>query len=171
MRRKGLLLALGVVCAACLLSSRPSYASPAAEAPEIKLVATEVSLGRFHRGIVGESVTVSPDSKRVAYAARSGRKWLVVVDGVEGKEYDGIMAGTPVFSPDSKCVAYAPERGNKRMAVVDGVEGKEYEAFLKGSRLVFDSPSQSHTLALRGEEFLRLEVEIVSPAAGSGAPR
>jgi hypothetical protein len=43
------------------------------------------------------------------------------------------------------------------------VEGKEYDGFLKGSRLVFDSPSQLQTLALRGDEFLRVELKIVMP--------
>jgi roadblock/LC7 domain-containing protein len=127
--------------------------------------------GKEFDGIMAGTPVFSPDSKRVAYAAERGDKWVVVVDGAEGKEFDGIMAGTPVFSPDSKRVAYAPERGNKRMAVVDGVEGKEYEAFLKGSRLVFDSPSQFHTLALRGDEFLRVEVEIVTPAAEPSVPK
>jgi hypothetical protein len=52
------------------------------------------------------------------------------------------------------------------------VEGKEYDGFMKGSRLVFDSPSQFHTLAQRGDEFLRVEIEIVTPVAEpSGAPR
>jgi hypothetical protein len=49
------------------------------------------------------------------------------------------------------------------LIVVDGVEGKEYDGYLKGTRPVFDSPSQLHTLALRGGEFLRVEVEIVMP--------
>lgn len=34
----------------------------------------------------------SPDGKRVAYAAKNGEKWLVVVDGHAGEEYD--LAGT-----------------------------------------------------------------------------
>ena len=135
--------------------------------------------GKEYDGI-GVGNVFSPDSKRVAYAAQRGDKWWVilgkwwvVVDGVAGKEYDGIEAGSLVFSPDSKRVAYAPRRGGKRSVAVDGVEGKEYDGFLKGSRLVFDGPSQLHTLALRGGEILRVEVEVVTPAAkpsGSGRP-
>ena len=44
--------------------------------------------------------------------------------------------------------------------VVDGKEGKEYDGFLRGSKLVFDSPKSFHTLARRGDEIFRVEVEI-----------
>jgi hypothetical protein len=58
-----------------------------------------------------ESLKISPDSKRVAYAARAGQilglggKWFVVVDGKEEKQYDAIVTvggGRVIFdSPDS----------------------------------------------------------------------
>ncbi len=73
--------------------------------------------------------------------------------------------GDTVFSSDSKRVAYGIQRGGKQLFVVDGVEGKEYDWLLKASRLVFDSPSQIHILAGRGDELLRVEVEIVTAAA------
>jgi hypothetical protein len=113
----------------------------------------------------------SPDSKRVAYRARRGDKMFVVVDGEEGKEYDGV--GSPFFSPDSRRVAYLAGRGDGDgdkmfvgFVVVDGEEGKEYDDFLGGgffggSELVFDSPKLLHALALRGDEFFRVEIEIV----------
>ena len=44
---------------------------------------------------------------------------------------------------------------------MDGVEGREYDEFLRGSRLVFDHPKLLHALARRGNEFFRVEVEIV----------
>jgi tetratricopeptide (TPR) repeat protein len=68
-------------------------------------------------------------------------------------------------------VAYEAQRGEKQLVVVDGVEGKEYELFWK-SRLVFDSPSQVHALAVWGDEFLRVEAEIgMPPAKPSAAAR
>ena len=134
------------------------------------LVVVDGVEGKEFDGIGKGTLVFSPDSQRVAYVASRGGMQLVVADGVEGKEYDG--AANPVFSPDSKRVAYGAQRGGKRLVVVDGVEGKECDGFLSGSRLVFDSPSQLHTLAVRGGEFLRVEVEIVMPAAKpSGAPR
>jgi hypothetical protein len=51
-------------------------------------------------------------------------------------------------------------RGKKKFVVVDGQEGKEYDDFLSGSKLVFDSPKSFHTLARRGNEIFRVEVEI-----------
>ncbi|HOK09764.1 MAG TPA: hypothetical protein PLJ10_08900, partial [Candidatus Hydrogenedens sp.] len=107
------------------------------------------------------SLIFSPDSRRVAYSAKRGDKWVVVVDGVEGKEYDGIGAGSLIFSPDSRRVAYSAKRGGKWVVVVDGVEGKEYGVVLTGSNLVFDSPTHLHTLAGRGNEVFLLEIDIV----------
>ncbi|MBU1262291.1 hypothetical protein KJ640_05010, partial [bacterium] len=44
--------------------------------------------------LIGGTFKVSPGSKRVAYAAKVGKKWFVDVDGEEEKQYDGIGAGT-----------------------------------------------------------------------------
>jgi hypothetical protein len=68
-------------------------------------------------------------------------------------------------------VAYVGKRANRqRVVVVDGVEGSEYDFLLAGSRLVFDGPRQLHTLAKRGDEFLRVEITLVTGAAGTAAP-
>jgi IS66 C-terminal element len=52
----------------------------------------------------------SPDSKRVAYGAQKGTKWIAVVDGQEGAEFDGL--GLLAFSPDST------DRGGERAAAI-----------------------------------------------------
>ena len=115
MRRNGPLPALGIVLAVGSLAATP----------EITLLTREVSLGKVRPDlmVVLESVTVSADSNRVAYAARRGPKQLVVVDGVEGKEYDEIAKRTPVFSPDSRRVGYVARRGGwregKQVVVLD----------------------------------------------------
>ena len=69
----------------------------------------------------------------VAYSARVGNRWFVVVDGKEQKQYDEILAGTLAFSHDSRRVAYTGEVGSKRMVVVDGEEGKAYDAIASSS--------------------------------------
>jgi len=48
-------------------------------------------------------VVFSPDSGRVAYWARRGDNWLVVVDGVEGTGYDNFVfdSGLVFDSPTS----------------------------------------------------------------------
>jgi hypothetical protein len=59
----------------------------------------------------------SPDSERVAYAARRGdpdktTAWRIVVGDTEGPAFDTV--GDPVFSPDGQTVAYAARRGRDR---------------------------------------------------------
>jgi hypothetical protein len=65
----------------------------------------------FSSGIA-ESLTVSPDNMHVAYGARKGNKWFVVVDGQEGKQYDGIVKGSIIkFNPDGS-IYYLAIKGN-----------------------------------------------------------
>jgi ankyrin repeat protein len=94
-----------------------------------------------------ESLKVSADSKRLAYAARVDNRWLVVVDGKEQKQYDGIAAGTPIFSPDSKQLAYAARAGNKWFVVVDGKEQKQYDGV--GDIPIFSPDSKRLAYAAR----------------------
>ncbi|HLA36860.1 MAG TPA: hypothetical protein VJZ02_00155, partial [Candidatus Brocadiales bacterium] len=82
---------------------------------------------------IKNTLTVSPDGKRVAYWAQVGNKRFVVVDGKEEKQYDDIVAGTLIFSPDSKRVAYGAIVGNKWFAVVDGKEEKQYDGIGRGT--------------------------------------
>ena len=79
----------------------------------IHLLSREVSLGQILPGIVAKTLTVSPDSRRVAYLAQKGARWVVVVDGQEGLDYDGIEEGTLLFSPDSRRVACLAHMGAK----------------------------------------------------------
>jgi hypothetical protein len=67
----------------------------------------------------------SSDSKRAAYAAHSGDKWFVVVDGKTGKKYDGLNYLT--FSPENSRFAYRAQVGSKQVVVEDGQEGKQYD--------------------------------------------
>jgi hypothetical protein len=157
MRRKGLSLTLGLACAAGLLGLWPSCTLRAAEAPEIKLLTREVSLGKLDPGMSVQvpggtgwlmvmdssqpagpgglerfrSLAVPTNGRRVAHVAVRDGKQSVVVDGLEGKEkeYDEIYASPGLlFSPDGRHVAYVAGRGGKELVVVDTVEGKEYVA-------------------------------------------
>ncbi|MEN6320651.1 MAG: WD40 repeat domain-containing protein [Syntrophaceae bacterium] len=75
------------------------------------------------------SITVSPDSKHIAYTIKRENKSSVVIDVREEKQYDSI--GAVVFSPDSKHVAYAAQTGDKWSVVVDGKEGRLYDSLWK----------------------------------------
>ena len=93
----------------------------------------------------------SPDSKRLAYVARSGNKHFVVVDGKAGKGYDKIKmfsdsvgslasarpnptfdfesrnSTSEIFSPDSKRIVYVACSGGKYFVVTDGEEGPSFD--------------------------------------------
>ena len=123
-----------------------------------RVVVVDGKEGKEYEGIMQNTPVFSSDSKRVAYTAFEGG-WVVVVDGVEGKRYEWIVG--PCFSPDCKRLAYFA-KGDKWVVVVDGAEGKEeYKYSMKVSSLVFDGPDSFHGVAVKGDEFVRVEVRIV----------
>ena len=81
------------------------------------------------------SVRFSDDGKRVAYAARRGEKWLVVVDqGAEGKQYPALLRESIQFSPDGEHLAYVAQLdAQKWTLVIDGKETPAAPGFLVGS--------------------------------------
>jgi len=83
------------------------------------------------------SVVFSPDSRRVAYYALTGRsgrakQYVVVVDGAERPAANGISGGF-VFSPDGKRLAYALFRDHSNLSLVraavvlDGEQGRWFD--------------------------------------------
>jgi hypothetical protein len=90
----------------------------------------------------------------VAYAARVGDKWFVVVDGKEEKPYDSILEGTPIFSPDSQQVAYGAQVGDKRFVVVDAREGKQYDGITAGPIFSPDSQRVAYGAKLGDKQFV-----------------
>jgi hypothetical protein len=109
-------------------------------------------------------VLFSPDSERVAYVAQTSgprQPWQsLVVNGIKGKERGLIPMCSVAFSPDSKSIAYVVVGTEKSALVVDGVVAKEYDYFPKHSQIVFDGPKRFRTIAVRGGEALRVEVQI-----------
>ena len=95
---------------------------------KIRLETKEISLGKLSSDVVIPQLIISADGRRVAYVARRGERYVVVVDGVEGKPYRLIKYVDVCFSSDSKRVAYAAWRDPMDVVVVDGVEGKPYHS-------------------------------------------
>jgi Tol biopolymer transport system component len=83
------------------------------------------------------------DGKRLAYAAKKDKKWLVVVDSQAGAEYDGLLEepGNLSFSPDGQHLSYIVEQGDKSFLVVDGQISVEYGHI--GDSPIF-SPDRKH---------------------------
>lgn len=115
----------------------------------------ETPVGTADAAVI-ETITPSPDGRRLAYAARAGAALLLTVDGkTASKPYDGFAAGGIVFSPDSKRVAAMVSTADgKWLLLVDGKVGKPFDVFAKDS-LVFSADS-AHVavVAARGNKRL-----------------
>lgn len=127
-----------------------------------------------HQRIFGDTVSFSPDSKRLAYMAGrrdtarlDGKEVTVerrfyVVDGEEMRAYDLLAPNAFVFSPDSRRTAYVGVKNNRYVVVIDGIEGREYEDV----RLVQFSPD-SRKLAYLARRDNRVYA-VVDNAEGLG---
>lgn len=65
--------------------------------------------GKLYDSIETFTLTLSPDGQRVAYGAKYGNFWYIVIDGREHGPYFEI--GKPSFSSDSRMVAYEAKEG------------------------------------------------------------
>ncbi len=66
----------------------------------------------------------SPNGSTLAYAAKRGGKWFLVVGDKHGPRFDQVAH--PVFSPDGSALAYAAKRGGKWFLVVGEKHGPEF---------------------------------------------
>lgn len=64
------------------------------------------------------ALAVSPDGKRIAYAARDSERWMMVTDGRQGQAFDQVLSVR--FSPDSKRVAWVAQEGKEHVVLLDG---------------------------------------------------
>jgi len=100
----------------------------------------------------------SPDSKRLAYSARQGDKWFIVVNEQRGSNYDGVRLDGSPFSPDGNHLAYAARAGKKWFVVVDGQQGPEYDAVVEGT-LMF-RPGSVEYVATKDDRIYRVTQSI-----------
>lgn len=117
------------------------HAVPKGSASVVCTCVFAVLTDQFGNGSARDSLVFSPDGRTLAYVARSGQEWLVVVGHREGERYDLIMEGCPVFSPIGRRLAFGAKRGRKWLVVVDGKEQAEYDGIV--ANLVF-SPDGRH---------------------------
>jgi hypothetical protein len=108
----------------------------------------------------------SPDSKHLAYPATdSTERSLMIVDGVEQcSDQNFKILGDPTFSPDGNYIVYHARAGDEKWhLIVNGqVLPEVYGGFYKGTPILFDSPTQFHTIGINpgGTEFVVIDVDI-----------
>ena len=99
--------------------------------------------GPAYDGTASGSLTFSPDSGRLAYAARRGKQWFVNLDNLPGPALEGFMGLR--FSPNSRRFMYGGNMDGKRCLFIDGRMGPEYHPFNHRAPLPFDfSPDSLH---------------------------
>lgn len=98
----------------------------------------------------------SPDGKRVAFAARAGKSWLVVVDGQEGTRHDEVSLASLALA-DAR-LAYGARDGRGWRMVVDGRPGPLYDEIgaarfsPDGSRLAYAARQGRHWHLVQGDQ-------------------
>ena len=131
LRRQGRFAPLqGAASATCCLSADGKHLAYVAEPDSFRrVVVVDGKPSKVYGGLdadyVKDSLTLSPDGRRSAYAIKKRNDHFAVIDGKEGKAYRAVAGLT--FSPDSKRVAYRAVLGNKLLIVVDGQEGPGYD--------------------------------------------
>jgi dipeptidyl aminopeptidase/acylaminoacyl peptidase len=138
------LFLLAVALCPAAAAGQPAAAAPPRAPVTIAFEVTATPLGRPLEGFREETLTVSPDGKRVAYvagqvgrfnipspgpppplpiAAEAGKGRVhVVVDGAAGFAFGWVTL--PVFSADGRRVAYSAGIGPRTTVIIDGEEGK-----------------------------------------------
>lgn len=140
---------------ALLIASLLARGTAPASAASTKLDVRETPVGTAD-AVVIETITPSPDGRRLAYAARDGDALVFTVDGKPAsKPYDGFAAGGIVFSPDSKRVAAMVSTADgKWLLIVDGKEGKPFDVFAKDSLVFSANSAHVAVVAARGNKRL-----------------
>jgi WD40 repeat protein len=108
-------------------------------------------------------VTFSPDSSRLAYAAKKGGSWHIVEDGKTGPGFKDIKR--VAFSPDSESLAYIARSGDGDLVVRDGQESDTFDAVT--GELVFSPGGErlAYSVAERTGDKVRMRV-VVDGEAG-----
>jgi Tol biopolymer transport system component len=94
--------------------------------------------------ILDGTLTFSPDSNHLAYAAQTGPgTCCVILDGRAGPNFRLVVNDPVTFSPDGKRLAYVATNDiSKYFAVVDGQAGPQYDQILRHS-LAFSPDAKS----------------------------
>lgn len=135
----------------------------------LELATTESSLGKVRDGFVSATTAISPDGRRLAYAAVSGDT-VVVIDGEASDPFETMGPTGIVFSPDGKRVAYSTKTEEGNFVVLDGKRLGPYWGL--GSSGIDFSPNGARVAfvaARDGKYFVVLDGEEQTAYQGIGA--
>src|SRR6056297_1965200 len=119
---------------------------------QLKREISETFVTNIEPSWVKETLIVSPDNRRVAYAIKKDDRWAVIIDGDKQKKYVNMMENFPIFSPDSEKVAYVAKKNDKAVVVVDSEEGQPYDNILSGTPIFSPDGERVAYGAIEGEQ-------------------
>src|SRR3989339_286718 len=114
-----------------------------------------------YEDIKSNSLKFSPDSKRLAYIAKGFSGWCVVVNKKPGKAYEFIKEDSISFSPDSIHISYIAGFYNQYFIVLDEQKGSEYNMFVSNAKIIWDSPTMYHYLAISNKRDIYVITEKI----------
>jgi Tol biopolymer transport system component len=123
--------------------------------------------GEEHPGAGLQSLSFSPDGKRLASIVKRGDKHVALIDGIEGKAYDRIEEPGIRFSADGKHTAYLAESGSEKLVVTDGVEGPRFRRLGKTALSFVPNGSLPLYSVRRGEREALVVGGVEGPALKS----
>jgi hypothetical protein len=112
---------------------------------------------------VFEDHAFSPDSTKLAYAARNGRNCFLVIDGRERRSYEHLM-GRALTWTDNGTVVYCAVRNKQKVVVAGDEEGKLYDDVIAGPKGILVSPRIRY-IGLLGDRVYAVEEDL--PAVGA----
>src|SRR6056297_1221775 len=133
-----------------------------ATAPPKKSTAFKETMKPIGHCISGEklyrrSLTVSSDSRHLAYISSIGEDYRVWLDGEAGKAYRNITRSSPFFSPQKNRLAYIVRDNGHMFVVTDGKKEKKYAKVgtlnfsPDGTRVAYRAENQ------KGEQFVVID--------------
>ena len=116
--------------------------------------------GPHYEAVLAGTPVFNPTGKNVAYAAFKEGMWRLYVDHIEQRAFDSIAEFSVRFTPDGTLPFSLVGSGERvALAVGDAVSQFDY-LFPRGSLVLPVSENRLMMVAIRNEQFLRVEAEI-----------
>lgn len=164
------LLAIGCLPPSTWTGTSPDHRSryTVSEIEGLTCIRLDERTPRCYEGLSLQDITFAPDGRRLAFPARVGDAWRVVVGEETGPPVQGV--GEIVFSPDGTRLAYAALREGSWYVVDNGRFGPAVDAVYAGS-LRFDASGRRLVYAARSgaSSFVSLNGRGIGSHEGVGA--